>query len=125
MCIIGAGPSGLLSLRHLGGVSALVAVWQISHKILLICGSIVLTQCWLIFLILMEKSSGTQLIVITVLLVTVYELFEVWAFKSIRLLISFEMETMFGNIWLIGLTFLFINARNAYLFDDPLFLSRA
>ena len=44
--------------------------------------------------------------------------------KSIRLIISFEMETMFGNIWLLGLNFLFSNLRNIYLFNDALFFSR-
>ena len=62
---------------------ALIAVWRISRKILLICGSITMAQCWLIYYTLMDESTNHQLLLILSILVSVYKFMEVWSYKSI------------------------------------------
>ena len=57
---------------------------QISHKILLITGSLIMAQCWLIFFLVKEITWNEQLYIIVTLLTFVYEFCPVWCFSFLQ-----------------------------------------
>ena len=52
---------GVQIVRFLSNLCAVPTVWQISHKILLISGSLVMAQCWLIFFLVFDIEVNQQL----------------------------------------------------------------
>ena len=53
-------------------------------------------------------------------LLSVYSFMEVWAYRSIKFVLSFEMESLYGNIWLISTIYIYKSLREIYRHYDPI-----
>ena len=60
------------------------------------------------------------MLVVLCTLLSVYEFMEVWAYKSIQFVLSFEMESLYGNIWLISTIYIYKNLKEMYRQYDPI-----
>ena len=83
-----------------------------------------MAQCWLIFFFIRDIECNLQLYIIVTLMVLVYEFFQVWCFQAIKFIISFEMESLYGNSILLPLNALASFAISMFLGYDPLFSTR-
>lgn len=111
-------------VAFLSSLCALPTVWQISHKILLITGSLVMLQAWLLVFFISDIECNDEIFTVISFIFIVYQFLQTWCYRCTQFVISFEMETLYSNCFLVCLDYFFSLSRVQLLAVDPLFGTR-